>query len=90
MQQISVSVAPSILQISSEDWDACAIDASGHDNFNPFLTHAFLSSLEETGCSTTVGSSTELCLLQNMLVFLTAGTIHAGDWVDPSAHCGQG
>ncbi|KAJ3696755.1 hypothetical protein LUZ61_000460 [Rhynchospora tenuis] len=52
-QQISVSVASSILEISSEDWDACAIDVTGSEkHFNPFLTHAFLSSLEETGCST--------------------------------------
>ncbi|XP_078172576.1 acyl-CoA [Carex rostrata] len=52
MQQISVSVASSILEISSEDWDACGIDATGNEHFNPFTTHAFLSSLEESGCST--------------------------------------
>lgn len=70
MQQISVSVASSILEISSEDWDACGIDATGNEHFNPFTTHAFLSSLEESGCSTKVGlRSTKLFLLQNICFF---------------------
>lgn len=70
MQQISVSVASSILEISSEDWDACGVDATGNEHFNPFTTHAFLSSLEESGCSTKVGlRSIELFLLQNMFFF---------------------
>ncbi|XP_075511107.1 uncharacterized protein LOC142546981 [Primulina tabacum] len=37
--------------ISSEDWDACSLDASCPEKFNPFLTHGFLSALEETGCA---------------------------------------
>ncbi|XP_006836859.2 uncharacterized protein LOC18427750 isoform X1 [Amborella trichopoda] len=49
--RISLSVASSITDISSEQWDACAMDATGVEKLNPFLTHAFLSSLEETGCA---------------------------------------
>ncbi|KAL5787015.1 hypothetical protein ACOSP7_003964 [Xanthoceras sorbifolium] len=48
-KKIYLSVVSSILEVSSDDWDACAIDATGHENFNPFLTHGFLSSLEESG-----------------------------------------
>ncbi|XP_072950519.1 uncharacterized protein [Typha angustifolia] len=50
-QKISLSVVSSILEISSDNWDACAVDATGNQKFNPFLTHAFLSSLEESGCA---------------------------------------
>ncbi|CAA7395286.1 unnamed protein product [Spirodela intermedia] len=48
-RRISLSVAASISDVSSKDWDACAEDSSGLEKFNPFLTHAFLSSLEESG-----------------------------------------
>ncbi|KAI9178241.1 hypothetical protein LWI28_024258 [Acer negundo] len=48
-KKIYLSVVSSILEVSSDDWDACAIDATGHEKFNPFLTHGFLSSLEESG-----------------------------------------
>ncbi|KZV47391.1 hypothetical protein F511_07805 [Dorcoceras hygrometricum] len=50
-KKVSVSVVSSISEISSDDWDACSLDASGPDNFNPFLSHGFLSALEETGCA---------------------------------------
>ncbi|XP_024932423.3 uncharacterized protein LOC107425382 isoform X1 [Ziziphus jujuba] len=50
-ETISVSVLSSISDVASRDWDACALDATGPEKFNPFLTHAFLSSLEETGCA---------------------------------------
>lgn len=50
-RKISISVVSSISQVSSEDWDACAIGATGHTKLNPFLTHAFLQSLEDTGCA---------------------------------------
>ncbi|MCL7048087.1 hypothetical protein MKW94_025227 [Papaver nudicaule] len=50
-QKLSVSVVSSISEISSEEWDACAIEATGADKMNPFLSHGFLSSLEETGCA---------------------------------------
>lgn len=50
-KKVTVSVVSSISEISSDDWDACSIDASGPKNFNPFLSHGFLSALEETGCA---------------------------------------
>uniref|UniRef100_A0A0E0H191 BioF2-like acetyltransferase domain-containing protein n=3 Tax=Oryza nivara TaxID=4536 RepID=A0A0E0H191_ORYNI len=48
-REVSVAVVSSIMDIPSADWDACAVDSVDPDNFNPFLTHAFLSSLEESG-----------------------------------------
>uniref|UniRef100_A0A7N0U6H5 Acyl-CoA N-acyltransferase n=1 Tax=Kalanchoe fedtschenkoi TaxID=63787 RepID=A0A7N0U6H5_KALFE len=48
-KKILVSVASSILDVASKDWDACALDATGLESFNPFITHGFLSSLEESG-----------------------------------------
>ncbi|XP_073038562.1 uncharacterized protein [Primulina eburnea] len=50
-KKVTVSVVSSISEISSDDWDACSLDASGPKNFNPFLSHGFLSALEETGCA---------------------------------------
>lgn len=50
-KMVSLSVASSIKEVSSNDWDACALDASGPENFNPFLTHGFLLCLEESGCA---------------------------------------
>ncbi|XP_020253009.1 uncharacterized protein LOC109830220 isoform X2 [Asparagus officinalis] len=48
-QKVSLSVISSISEVSAEDWDACAIDATGPEKFDPFITHAFLTSLEESG-----------------------------------------
>lgn len=47
-KKISLSIISSISEVSSNEWDACNLDATGPDKFNPFLTHAFLSSLEES------------------------------------------
>ncbi|OIW00103.1 hypothetical protein TanjilG_26440 [Lupinus angustifolius] len=47
---INVSVVSSISDIPSTEWDACAVDASGgHEKYNPFISHSFLSSLEHSG-----------------------------------------
>lgn len=54
LQQVSISVVSSISNVSSIDWDACAVDANGQGIFNPFLSHAFLSCLEESGCAVQV------------------------------------
>ena len=54
VKTISVSVVPSILEVSSSEWDACCFDATGPEQFNPFTTHGFLSSLEESGCAVKV------------------------------------
>ncbi|XP_027160745.1 uncharacterized protein LOC113761805 [Coffea eugenioides] len=51
VKTISVSVVPSIIEVSSSEWDACCFDATGPEQFNPFTTHGFLSSLEESGCA---------------------------------------
>ncbi|KAJ8491995.1 hypothetical protein OPV22_013716 [Ensete ventricosum] len=47
-REISLSVVSSISDISSNDWDACATDATSPEKFNPFISHGFLSSLEES------------------------------------------
>ncbi|WP_439816370.1 GNAT family N-acetyltransferase [Zavarzinia sp. CC-PAN008] len=44
---VSVSVASSLGEVAAADWDACA----GGDN--PFVSHAFLSALEDSGSATT-------------------------------------
>ncbi|KAK4402023.1 hypothetical protein Sango_0943000 [Sesamum angolense] len=48
-KNLSVSVVSSISEVSPDEWDACSLDSSGPEKFNPFLTHGFLSSLEESG-----------------------------------------
>lgn len=48
-EKISVSVVSSIAEVSPDNWDSCSLDATGHQQFNPFLSHGFLSSLEESG-----------------------------------------
>ncbi|KAD3067398.1 hypothetical protein R6Q59_018536 [Mikania micrantha] len=48
-KEVSVSVVSSILEVSSSGWDACCLDTTGPEQFNPFLSHGFLSSLEESG-----------------------------------------
>lgn len=52
---ISLSVVSSILEIAQADWDACALDSSEPESYNPFLMHGFLSSLEDTKCAVRVG-----------------------------------
>ncbi|KAL3729167.1 hypothetical protein ACJRO7_026290, partial [Eucalyptus globulus] len=47
-KHISPSVVNSISEVSADDWDACALDATGPEKYNPFLSHGFLSSLEES------------------------------------------
>lgn len=53
-QEIRVTVEPDIRDIDVEAWDNCAHnsdpDSSANGSFNPFISHAFLSSLEEAGC----------------------------------------
>ena len=63
-REVSISVASSIMDIPAADWDACACDPAGPEEFNPFLTHAFLSSLEESG------SAVKVCTLSITVDFL--------------------
>ncbi|KAL3515762.1 hypothetical protein ACH5RR_022664 [Cinchona calisaya] len=51
VKTVSVTVVPSILEVSPSEWNACCFDATGREQFNPFITHGFLSSLEESGCA---------------------------------------
>uniref|UniRef100_A0ACD5UY15 Uncharacterized protein n=1 Tax=Avena sativa TaxID=4498 RepID=A0ACD5UY15_AVESA len=48
-REVSISVVSSIMDIPPAEWDACAVDSAEPEKLNPFLTHAFLSSLEESG-----------------------------------------
>lgn len=47
-QAIVVKVVPSLHEVTAAAWDAVANAEPAR--FNPFLAHAFLASLEETGC----------------------------------------
>jgi len=47
-ETVRVSVVSSISEVPGREWDACAVDASGPQSFNPFLSHAFLSALEHS------------------------------------------
>lgn len=45
-----IRIIHSLDQIKAEDWNACALN---EDNaHNPFISHAFLSALEDSGCAT--------------------------------------
>ena len=46
MSDIAVRIAPGIATLPADEWDACAGAA------NPFVSHAFLSILEESGSAT--------------------------------------
>lgn len=54
-RSLRVRVEPSIRAIPAEAWDACAVveaeSVSQVDPHNPFVTHAFLSSLENSGAA---------------------------------------
>ncbi|MGI9406217.1 MAG: GNAT family N-acetyltransferase [Hyphomicrobiaceae bacterium] len=47
-EQVLVSIESSIASIDAADWDACANPDPA--TYNPFLSHAFLNALEESGC----------------------------------------
>jgi len=52
MTELRFRTIASLAEIPAPDWDACAHPppAESGERFNPFLTHAFLSALEESGC----------------------------------------
>ncbi len=55
MPESPLKVATALKAVSAEQWDACANPARpdaapGEETFNPFVSHAFLSALEEAGC----------------------------------------
>jgi hypothetical protein len=45
---LTVTVITDISKVAPEEWDACALEAAGEGARNPFLSHAFLLSLEES------------------------------------------
>ena len=49
---LQVKIAQGLKAVPASAWDACALSAgSGDDDpVNPFVSHAFLSALEESGC----------------------------------------
>ena len=48
MPDARIRILPSLSEIPAAQWDACA--AGGAARPEPFVSHAFLSALEETGC----------------------------------------
>ncbi|ANY81173.1 hypothetical protein BB934_25565 [Microvirga ossetica] len=52
-----VKIAQGLKAVPAADWDACTLGPGYGDDdpFNPFVSHAFLSSLEDSGC---VGAKT--------------------------------
>ncbi len=49
--EIEISVATSLSAIPAAEWDAlAAASQAGDETHNPFLSHAFLSALEDSGC----------------------------------------
>ncbi len=55
-EQILVRIEPDIAKLDAAKWDACAnpisSDLTQDRPFNPFISHAFLSALEESGSAT--------------------------------------
>ena len=51
---LTVRAIPGLKEIGAAAWDACAFSpetlAAGDETHNPFVSHAFLSALEESGC----------------------------------------
>jgi predicted N-acyltransferase len=47
-----VKIAQGLKAVPAADWDGCALDtgSSDDDPFNPFVSYAFLSALEDSGC----------------------------------------
>ncbi|MEG6509759.1 GNAT family N-acetyltransferase [Methyloligella sp. 2.7D] len=52
IEKVTVQAVSSIAEIDAESWDACAFGSSAPDasrGYNPFVSHAFLKALEESG-----------------------------------------
>jgi predicted N-acyltransferase len=54
-------VVTDISKVAPEEWDACALEAAGEGARNPFLSHAFLLSLEESKSAVKVGAQEGVC-----------------------------
>ncbi|UJX44981.1 GNAT family N-acetyltransferase [Xanthobacter sp. YC-JY1] len=49
MPDAHIRILPNLSEIKAADWDACAAGGAAHPE--PFVSHAFLSALEESGCA---------------------------------------
>ncbi len=51
---VEVRLAQSLKAVAADEWDRCANPGTPHpgldETYNPFVSHAFLSALEESGC----------------------------------------
>jgi predicted N-acyltransferase len=50
--RVLLRVVPRIADISAADWDACAAGRAARRPANPFISHAFLRALEDSGSAT--------------------------------------
>ena len=52
--ELQVRAVPGLARIAAADWDRCATSpetlTGGDETHNPFVSHAFLSALEDSGC----------------------------------------
>src|SRR5690606_11559860 len=51
MQQFAIRVVPSMGDFTAAEWAGLAGTTRGRPGYNPFLSHAFLSALEDSGCA---------------------------------------
>ena len=53
-EAVTIRVVTALEQVDASDWDACAnparADSKSDIPYNPFISHAFLLALEESGC----------------------------------------
>lgn len=66
------SIVARIADIAAEDWDACANPDAA--TFNPFIAHAFLKALEDSGC---VGEAHTAWIPQHIVIAGDDGEIAA-------------
>jgi len=71
-RRATASIVSRIGDIAADSWDACANPQPEH--FNPFIAHAFLKALEESGC---VGASHSGWLPQHITIADAHGDIAA-------------
>ena len=52
--ELTVRAVPGLARIARADWDRCATSpetlSGGDETHNPFVSYAFLSALEDSGC----------------------------------------
>jgi uncharacterized protein len=71
-QGVVASIVAHIADVPAEDWDACANPDAA--TFNPFIAHAFLKALEDSGC---VGASHTAWIPQHITIADESGDIAA-------------